>query len=106
MPINPPIQRNSDTRSAAADPDAVDVRTETGQSCPDGLDRELDEAPDRDIDSADFSALWLFASEDEESRRCQHLRPSATGSSPRGDHVGARFTYRRSRLRSSDFTIL
>ena len=36
-----------------------------GQSSPDSLDRALDEASDRDIDSAEFSALWPSASEDE-----------------------------------------
>ena len=69
LPINLPVRRDSTNRSANTDLDAVEEGAGLGQGSPDSLDRALDEASDRDIDSAEFSALWPSTSEDEADRR-------------------------------------
>ena len=51
------------------------------QGSPDSLDRVLDEASDRDIDSAEFSVLWPSASEDEADRRFPRSQHSEASSS-------------------------
>ena len=69
-PINLPVRRDSTNRSANTDlDDAVEEGAGLGQDSPDSLDRALDEASDRDIDSAEVSALWHSTSEDEADRR-------------------------------------
>ena len=78
-PINLPVRRNSTIRPANTDLGTVAEGAGLSQGSPDSLDRALDEASDRDIDSAEFSALWPSASEDEADRRCpQHSEASSS----------------------------
>ena len=78
-PINLPVRRDSTIRPANTDPGTVAEAAGLSQGSPDSLDRALDEASDRDIDSAEFSALWPSASEDEaDRRRPQHSEASSS----------------------------
>ena len=61
-PINLPVRRDSTIRPANTDPGTVAEGAGLSQGSPDSLDRALDAASDRDIDSAEFSALWPSAS--------------------------------------------
>eukprot|EP00439_Symbiodinium_sp_Y106_P014721 s6584_g2.t1 len=80
-PINLPVRRDSTIRPASADLDTVAEGAGLSQGSPDSLDRVLDEASDRDIDSAEFSVLWPSASEDEADRRFPRSQHSEASSS-------------------------
>ena len=80
-PINLPVRRDSTIRPANTDLDTVEEGAGLSQGSPDSLDRALDEASDRDIDSAEFSVLWPSASEDEADRRSPRPQHSAASSS-------------------------
>ena len=80
-PINLPVRRDSTIRPASTDLDTVAEGAGLSQGSPDSLDRALDEASDRDTDSAEFSVLRPSASEDGADRRfpcSQHSEASSS----------------------------